>query len=134
MLRAHLYRRIVAWVALLTLVWGALVPTLTQAMVTGTGGDRLHWLQVCSTSGMVWVRADTGERSNQSPRSEHPMGDVKQHCPWCTLHTGAAGLPPTAYSVALSPQPTDLPPAFDRRPPVAAVWAPAQSRAPPLIA
>lgn len=127
-----LVRRITAWVALLALVLGALSPTLTQAMVVG--GDRTDWLQVCSVSGMVWVQPDTGEVSDQQPDGGAPMGDASQHCPWCTLHGGAAGLPVAHALPELPPRLTDFPPAFYRAPLAATVWAPAQSRAPPLAA
>lgn len=129
---SRLHRRLTAWVALLALLFGALAPTVTQAMVAG--GDRADWLQVCSVSGMVWVQADTGEVRDQQPDGGSPMGDASQHCPWCTLHGGVAGLPPAPHSIDLPPRLTDLPPAFYRAPLAATVWAPAQSRAPPLTA
>jgi len=129
---SRLHRRLTAWVALLALVFGALAPTVTQAMVAG--GDRADWLQVCSVSGMVWVQADTGEVRDQQPDGGSPMGDASQHCPWCTLHGGVAGLPTAPHSIDLPPRLTDLPPAFYRAPLAATVWAPAQSRAPPLTA
>ncbi len=129
---SRLHRRLTAWVALLALVFGALAPTVTQAMVAG--GDRADWLQVCSVSGMVWVQADTGEVRDQQPDGGSPMDDASQHCPWCTLHGGVAGLSPASHSIDLPPRLTDLPPAFYRAPLAATVWAPAQSRAPPLTA
>lgn len=127
----RLHRRFTAWVALLALVLGALAPTVTQAMVAG--GDRAEWLEVCSVSGMVWVKADTGEVAQQ-PDGGAPMGEASQHCPWCTLHGGAAGLPTSQARLPLPPRLTDLPPAFYRAPLSATGWAPAQSRAPPIAA
>lgn len=132
MFLSRLHRRITTWVALLTLVLGALAPTVAQALVAG--GDRADWLQVCSVSGMVWVQADTGEVSDQQPDGGAPMGDASLHCPWCTLHGGAAGLPVAQALPELPPRLTDLPPAFYRAPLAATVWATAQSRAPPLAA
>lgn len=132
MVLSRLHRRVSAWVTLLALVFGALAPTVTQAMVAG--GDRADWLAVCSVSGMVWVQADTGEVRDQQPGSGSPMGEASPHCPWCTLHGGVAGLPAAPYFIDLPPRLTDLPPAFYRAPLAATVWAPAQSRAPPLTA
>lgn len=132
MFLSRLHRRITTWVALLTLVLGALAPTVAQALVTGS--DRADWLQVCSVSGMVWVQADTGEVRDQQPDGSAPMSDASQHCPWCTLHGGAAGLPVAHALPELAPRLTDLPPAFYRAPLAATVWATAQSRAPPLAA
>ncbi len=132
MFLSRLHRRITTWVALLALVLGALAPTLTQAKVAG--GDRADWLQICSVSGMVWVKADTGEVRDQLPDGDVPASDVSKHCPWCKLHGGAAGLPVAHSSLDLHPRLTDLPPAFYRAPLAATVWATAQSRAPPLAA
>lgn len=125
---SRLHRRFTAWVALLALVLGALAPTVTQAMVAG--GERADWLEVCSVSGMVWVKADTGELAQQPPDGS----SAGQHCPWCTLHGGVAGLPAAQALPELPPRLTDLPPAFYRSPLSATVWAPAQSRAPPFAA
>lgn len=128
----RLHRRFTAWVALLALVLGALAPTVTQAMVAG--GDRAEWLEVCSVSGMVWVKADTGEVSQKRPDGSG-SGASSQHCPWCTLHGGVAGLPPAAAMHGELPaRLTDLPPAFYRAPLATTAWAPAQSRAPPFAA
>lgn len=132
MFLSRLHRRITTWVALLTLVLGALAPTVAQALVAG--GDRSDWMQVCSVSGMVWVQADTGEVRDQQPDGGAPMADASQHCPWCTLHGGAAGLPVAQALPDLSPRLTDLPPAYYCAPLAATVWAAAQSRAPPLAA
>ncbi len=132
MFLSRLHRRITTWVALLTLVLGALAPTVAQALVAGS--DRADWLQVCSVSGMVWVQADTGEVRDQQPDGSAPMSDASLHCPWCTLHGGASGLPPVD-AVAVVPAPlAEQPPAFYRAPLAATVWATAQSRAPPLAA
>lgn len=126
----RLHRRFAAWLAMLALVLGALAPTVTHAMVSS--GDRDGWLQICSVSGMVWVKADAGRPGDQQPDSGAPQGNATPHCAWCTLHGGAVGLPAADLP---SPQPlrlTELPPAFFFEPTAAAVWAPAQSRAPPL--
>ena len=130
MFRTRLHRRFTAWVALLALVLGALAPTVTQAMVAG--GDRADWQQICSVSGMVWVKADTGEVSQPQPDGGMPGSDAGQHCPWCTLHGGASGLPPVE-AVAMLPAPlAEQPSAFYRAPLTDTVWATARSRAPPL--
>jgi Protein of unknown function (DUF2946) len=125
----RLHRRFTAWLAALALVMGALAPTVAQAMVSG--GDRADWLEVCSVSGMVWVNADTGESGDRQPDGGAPMGGASQHCAWCTLHGGAAGLPPADAVAGLPERPTDLPPAFYLAPVTASVWMPAHSRGPP---
>ncbi len=130
MFLTRLHRRLTAWVALFALVLGALAPTVTQAMVAA--GDRGDWLEVCSVSGMVWVQADTGEVSQQQPDGSAPDSGASPHCPWCTLHGGAAGLPTAALQPDLPARLTDLPPAFYQAPLATTIWAPAQSRAPPF--
>lgn len=132
MFLTRLHRRLTAWVALFALVLGALAPTVTQAMVAA--GDRGDWLEVCSVSGMAWIKADTGEVSKQQPDGSAPGNGVSPHCPWCTLHGGAAGLPTAAVQPDLSARLTDLPPAFYRAPLATSIWAPAHSRAPPFAA
>ena len=126
----RLHRRLSAWLAMLALVLGALAPTVTQAMVSG--GERDGWLQICSVSGMVWVKADAATPDDQAPASNAPQGNTSQPCAWCTLHGGMAGLPAADQLSTLPAQPTELPPAFFFAPPAATVWLPAQSRAPPL--
>lgn len=132
MLLSRLQRRITSWVALLALVWGALAPAVTQAMVAGS--ERADWLEVCSVSGMFWVKADTGEVTRQSPEGSVPTDGVVQHCPWCTLHSGASGLPAAQTELDLTNRMDERPAALMEAPRAAAPRTPAQSRAPPFTA
>lgn len=125
----RLHRRLTTWLAMLALVLGALAPTVAQAMVGS--GERDGWLQICSVSGMVWVKADAANPGDQQPAGGAPQGDASQHCAWCTLHGGAAGLPSADLPSVLPARLTELPPAFFFAPLAAAVWLPAQSRGPP---
>lgn len=118
-------RRFAAWLAMLAMLLGALAPAVAQAVVASQGGP--GWVQVCSASGMVWVRADGLE----DPAAGKPMADASRHCPWCSLQ-GAAGLPPervptgfAAVATVLSPQAT-----FQSATPTTH-WPAAPSRAPP---
>jgi hypothetical protein len=88
-------RRLASWLAVLALVVNALAPTLAQAVVTGSGqGD---WVQVCSVTGVAWVRVgdglDAASRTAGQPfgHSGDPSSSMK--CPWCGLHGGAPGMP-----------------------------------------
>lgn len=125
----RLHRRLTAWLAMLALVLGALAPTVTQAMVDS--GERDGWLQICSVSGMVWVKADAAQPDDQKPASGAPMDNSAQHCAWCTLHGGAAGLPAVSEPLVLPARLTEPPPAFFFAPLAAQIWLPAHSRAPP---
>lgn len=128
----RLQRRFAAWLALVAVLLGALAPTVTQAMVRD--GERDGWLQICSVSGMVWIKADAAVSDDQQPASDAPLSKAGQHCAWCTLHGGAAGLPADDLPAALPARLTELPPAFFYAPHAASTWLPAQSRAPPLAA
>jgi len=120
----RLYRRFGAWLAILALLAGALSPTLAQAMVTGS--DRADWLEVCSVSGMVWVKADTGEVSDHQPDDGSPSAVRSSTVPgapcmelarvcrrWILPRSSWASEPP------ISPRPSTAPP-----------WAPPSGRAP----
>eukprot|EP01136_Pigoraptor_vietnamica_P016485 Opistho-1_new@60513 len=131
MLFSRVHRRFTTWLALLAVVLGALAPTVAQAVVASS--DRAAWVEICSVSGMVWVKADTGERAGVEHDGPAPMGDAAQHCAWCSLH-GAAGLPPLITVAEPAPRQTGLPPAFYRAVALSGTWAPPQARAPPLSA
>jgi hypothetical protein len=125
------FRKCTAWIALLAIGFGALAPTLSQAALAahGQGG---HWVQVCSASGITWVRADTVDTADTGEVSgEHPAEGALT-CPWGVIGGGAAGLPP-AHVLALpeaAPQPVPL--AQPQRGPQAPASAHAPARAPPL--
>ncbi|MEX1167570.1 MAG: DUF2946 family protein, partial [Hydrogenophaga sp.] len=68
-------------------------PTLAHAWVAAA--DEGQWIEVCSTSGMVWLKADGSDANAQNPEPSAPMGDMGQHCPWCSFHGASADLPPT---------------------------------------
>jgi hypothetical protein len=130
MLFLRVHRRFTTWLALLAMVLGALAPTLAQAMVAPS--DRADRFEICTVSGMVWVQADADAVPSQG--SQAPGADATMHCPWCTLHGGAADLPPLQLLAEPLPRQTDLPPAFYRAVSAAGIWAPPQARAPPLSA
>ncbi|MBW8470119.1 MAG: DUF2946 domain-containing protein [Thiobacillus sp.] len=124
--RAH--RRLTSWLAMLVMVFGALAPAVAQAMVASS--DRADWVEVCSASGMLWVKAD-GSGAVDAGMDE-PMSDASQHCPWCNLHGGAAGLPPVAHVVGFWDALADPARAFSRASEPSAGWAAPQARGPPL--
>jgi len=125
-------RQLTAWLAMLVMVFGALAPAVAQAVVASS--DRTDWVEVCSASGMLWVRADTGESAGAEHDGPVPMSDASQHCPWCSLHGGAADLPPVIAVAEPPPRQTDLLPTFFRAVTLSGTWAVAHARAPPLAA
>jgi hypothetical protein len=127
MLHPRIPRRFTTWLALLALVVGTLAPSLVQAVAASVG--KPGWVQVCSASGMFWVKAEADPAGTGESRVE-----TSAACPWCSLHGGAAGLPPTpSLAVAMSEQgrPVLAQLHTDLR---SRVWTPAQARAPPSVA
>lgn len=120
---------------MLAMVLGALAPTVAQAMVAASGQG--EWVEVCSASGMVWLKADAAadvEKNAggaQAPAS--PMADMVKHCAWCSLHGAAAGLPPSVSVDQAFPPVTHSLPAFAGASLSRLAWRSAQARAPPLV-
>ncbi len=104
-------RRLCTWMALWVMVLGAVQPALAQAWRGAQ--DTGHWVQVCSTSGMFWVRTDVSEApaadADGGPSVPgHPSMASAGHCPICLGH-GAAGLPPDTGPASIPRSP-----GFDR--------------------
>lgn len=111
----------ITWLTLWALVLGACLPTLSQAVVHAT--ERSNWVEVCTSTGMVWVRADDGG----SPVSE------QAGCIWCLSAHGGPALPHTPSVPSWQqPGPHACPdaPALPRV--SAGHWAPALARGPPV--
>ena len=116
---------------MLAMVLGTLAPTLAHAWVAAS--DEGQWIEVCSASGMVWLKADGSDASSDGQDNpDMPMADMAPHCPWCSLHGAASGLPPEPPQAKLIPEAGAAVPSW-RGP---AVWtlvlSGAQARAPPL--
>lgn len=120
-------RRLTAWLAMLAMVLAALAPTLAQAVVASS--DRSDWVQICSATGMVWVQADHAPGDPDGA----PLADMGMQCPWCSLHSPAAGLPPALVTGAASNLQTPLPGGFMAAAPPLALWIAAPARAPPFV-
>ena len=121
--------RFAAWLAMLAMLLGALAPTAAQALVAAKGGS--DWVQVCSASGMVWMKTDAPDSKADGKTDGKSIADAARHCPWCSLQ-GAAGLPPAqreqAHALARHAAPAQ---ATIRSATPATPWPTALSRAPP---
>ncbi len=127
------HTRLSAWLAMLALVWGALAPTLAQAVVRDAPGPDSGWVEVCRSTGMVWVHLDTGvQREGEHPAAPESMAHAMADCVWCSVHGSAAGLPPGTDTAALAAGFVAPPSAGYRAPAIAALWRNASPRAPPL--
>lgn len=125
-------KRITAWAALLGLLMMVFAPLVSQAV----GADRA-WLEICSASGPKFVQlnaadaADAGTSDQPVQKSAaHPL----EHCPYCSLHASALGMPPAPLVVPLAVAHRELPPAFFEAPATPHAWLTAQPRGPPFLA
>lgn len=124
-LRAH--RRLTSWLAALVMMLVSLAPTLSHALVAVTGGD---WVEICTAQGAKWVQTGDADAERTPASTAHAL----EHCPLCSLHTPALGLPPPASS-ALLPMllAHERPLAFFSAARTLHAWVTAQPRAPPLF-
>ncbi|WP_370869263.1 DUF2946 family protein [Parvibaculum sp.] len=117
-------RRLLTWLTLWAMGLGALAPTLAQAALRA--GDPVPWVQVCSSTGMFWVRA--GEPA------EAPLVEGEMACPWCVLG-GGADAPAAAHALPQLDAPAiSRPLALLTALHAAASWAQPPARAPPSLA
>lgn len=110
---------------MLAVCFGVLAPTLSQAALQLRGGDVGHWVQVCSASGISWVRA------GHDDGAEQPAADAPLSCPWGLMASGGAGLPPSHGLSLPEAAPHALPLAQAQRAVWPALSAHALARAPP---
>lgn len=130
LLRVH--RRLIAWLAMLALGWAALAPAMAQAVVAAS--DDEGWVQLCTTTGMVWVQSGGPAAADGSTPAAPASDDAPtMNCPWCTLHGGAdTFVPPAPVALPVPERLADMPPAFYRAPTTSFAWAAHPSRAPPV--
>ena len=95
MFRTTRPHRLTTWLALWALVLSTCLPTLSQAAVQLT--DRQGWVEVCTSTGMVWVRADFAESSTEPPHSPAEASQVG--CTWCLAAGGQPALPPQPHTL-----------------------------------
>jgi hypothetical protein len=124
----RIHRRFTAWLAMLALVMSALAPTVSQAVVMSS--DRADWLEVCTTTGVMWVKADSAATDDGTM----PMIGHEQGCDIC--NHSVTGAPPIGFGLSAPTLDTEfsLPSAPFAHALARAPWASAQSRAPPLFA
>ncbi len=107
---ALLRRPLAVWLALLIVVFGALAPTLSHALVLARGGTSA-WTELCTSTGTRWVllgstasktapqiaetSASTNAVSTASPDGQEAVLSL-DHCPFCLLFTDRAAPAPSA--------------------------------------
>ena len=116
-------QRFSAWLALLAVLWMAFAPLASQAL----GAEQSQaWVEICGASGAKWIKADTGAPVPPQPGA-HPL----DHCPYCSLHVSALGMPPAPLVPLALPVRAELPQAFLAAARTLHVWRSAQPRGPP---
>lgn len=112
------------------LVLSACLPTVAQSAVRASGNA--DWLQVCTSTGMVWVKAQSVDAQADGKAPAPVSLTTTMQCDWCLLHGGAVGLPSLASPHVPSPDFIgELSADALSSPHLMAVWQPARSRAPP---
>jgi hypothetical protein len=117
------------WLTAIAMLMAALMPTLSQAARAQSGADMLS--PICTSTGMKWFDASTGEIREQTAQSESDA--TAEHCVWCSVHP-----------VAVSSQVSDVAPLFLELAEISLpvyqaishpfAWPPSSPRAPPTIA
>ncbi|WP_137938093.1 DUF2946 domain-containing protein [Chitinivorax sp. B] len=125
----HRFHRFISWLAILAVLMGALVPTISYAMKTPSAES--GWVEVCTANGMKWI--NTAGALVDSP-SSLPSDHHIKHCPYCNLHTDQADLPPAAsLSLPVMPFTSLVPDRFLSAHTTLHAWVAVQPRAPPFL-
>jgi len=124
-------RQVTAWIAMFAILLASALPSVSFALTSNANSQGL-WSEICSTRGVKLAQegADTG--TNHSSPNKSMMHC--EHCPFCFAHSVSFGLPPAPTALIPSANRTVLlPTLFYRSPQPLFIWAPAQSRAPPVF-
>ncbi|MFG6448914.1 DUF2946 domain-containing protein [Roseateles sp. BYS180W] len=116
---------ITSWVAILAVLLMSWAPLVSQLL-----GSPSTWAEICSASGPKWVQADA---ASPQPPAKSPAAKLLEHCPYCSQHAGALGLPPAPLVVLTVPGPREVARAFLSAPATPFAWRTAQPRGPPLL-
>ena len=119
-------QRFGSWLAIMAMLWMAFVPLVSQAL---GGRPSEAWIEICSASGATkWVKTDAGTAGQPQPGA-HPL----DHCPYCSLHANALGMPPAPLLALPVLAQSEPPPAFLSAPSTLHAWRSAQPRGPPFL-
>lgn len=130
MFRQRSIKIVTAWIATVAILMAALMPSISHAVLAGS--HQPAWAEVCSMDGMKMVQVGTAE----TPVSSIPgkLALHAEHCPFCSLHAGALGMPPVhEFTVPAATLVAGPPALFYQSPAPQFIWSAAQSRAPPSI-
>ena len=123
-----------AWWAALSLALGGLLPLLSHAALRGAV-DSGAWVEVCTATGALWVRAAEGPAHGASGDGQSPampsMGSSTA-CGLCAGHAPVPGVAPVGNEIPVGRQDRAVAPVRHADPahPVT-VWPAARPRGPP---
>jgi len=118
-------RLVASWIAVLAVLMAALAPAASHAV--GSQGAA-SWVEVCTAQGSRWVQNDAG--GDSIPGAEHAL----EHCPYCSIHPNAVGIPPAPLQdLPAAGLAHAVPQAFLAAPRTLHAWVSAQPRAPPQL-
>lgn len=124
MFAVRMHRILIAWSAMLAILFGALAPSLAHALAAGGA----EGIAVCGSTGMFVLNEQAPSSDTDDPANPR-VG--QQHCVWCAVHADMAA--PVQFSAAPLPRRAQaIPSTFYRVGHVSALWRKALSRAPPL--
>lgn len=130
MYRVTRHWSVCAWIACLAILFNALAPIVSQAMVAPASIPMEA--EVCTALGMVKMSltpVQAGEQSSSKP------GKGMMRCDCCIYHAASLGLPPASIAVPVpSAGRGTYPPLYYHAPRPLFSWFPAQPRAPPFLA
>lgn len=123
--------RLLAWLTLAALLFGALAPAWAQAIVRASAGTSLSYIEVCTSAGPRRIAVDAADAGAPHPAkaidAAHGAFCLTQHQLPCLLDAPPPSVAPQCARMAVaSAQPRPMPA-------TAALWRP-PARAPPVTA
>lgn len=117
------------WIACFAMLVNALAPSISYAMTAASSVPASPMMEICTMGGVRSIAAIAGQPDNQHPGP----GDSGAHCPFCLLHGGNLGLPPSGMPVLPVVAGHDsFPHLFYHAPYRLFSWTAANPRGPPL--
>lgn len=128
--RSRASRTVTTWLAMGAVLLGALLPVLSHAAARANPSS--GWLEVCTSTGMVWVHAPSGQLADAVPDTS--LASAVAGCTWCLLQGGTGGPPPSLDTPRFGlVDAANRPLSVDSPPRAQAHWPSALTRAPPVL-
>jgi len=114
------------WIALLAILFGALVPAFSQAVAQP--GRFAGPMEICTMDGIRTMSPDDAD--TRTPPPDHFL----KHCSFCLSHSTPPALPPTTgFVMAHAASAERYPPLFYQATHALFPWTAANPRAPPAF-